>query len=109
MGNLPMSVEEFREEFSKLFNQKSEEFFQKVYGLGKGGKKGVDADFMSVSEVADFFKVSRVTISSWVATDKIISIKKGNRRLFSRDYMERYKQANFIHNERISYNPVKYV
>jgi excisionase family DNA binding protein len=109
MGNLPMSVEEFREEFSKLFNEKSEEFFQRVYGLRKAGRSVVDEDFMTMSEVADFFNVSRVTISSWVATDKIVSIKKGNRRLFSRDYVERYKQANFIHNERISYNPIKYV
>lgn len=109
MGYLPMSVEEFREEFSKLFNEKSEEFFNRIYGLRKGGKKREEEDFMTVMEVADFFKVSRVTLCSWVKMDKIISIKKGNQRFFSRDYVERYKQANFSYNERLSSNPIKNV
>jgi len=109
MGYLPMSVEEFREEFSKLFNEKSEEFFNRVYGLKKGGKEKEVEELMTLMEVANFFKVSRVTISSWVKMDKIISIKKGNQRFFSRNYVERYKQANYGYNERLSSNPIKNV
>lgn len=95
MQGLYMSVEEFREEFSRLFKKESEEFFNKIYGLKKGGREMKEQDLMSMKEVADFFNVSRVTLSNWVKNGKINSEKKGNQRFFSRDYVEKYKEVNF--------------
>lgn len=103
-----MSVEEFREEFSRLFKKESEEFFNKIYGLKKGGREMKEQDLMSMKEVADFFNVSRVTLSNWVKNGKINSEKKGNQRFFSRDYVEKYKEVNFKCNERLPSVPAKY-
>lgn len=109
MRNLLMSLEDFKVEFTRIFDERSDAFFNKVFGLKERTKEEKDADLMTMEEVADFFKISRVTLNNWIKKDKILSVKKGNQRSFSRRYIERYKQVNFTYNERLPAYPDKYV
>jgi len=109
MRNLPMSLEEFKVEFTRIFDERSDAFFNKVFGLKARTAEEKDADLMTIKDVAEFFQISRVTLNNWIKKDKILSIKKGNQRLFSRSYIERYKQVNFTYNERLLEYPDKYV
>ena len=44
MENLPMTLRQFRKEFSKLFDQKADEFFKRVFGM-----KSSDNDIAELS------------------------------------------------------------
>ncbi|SMC95059.1 helix-turn-helix domain-containing protein [Pedobacter nyackensis] len=102
MRYLPMTLQEFREEFTKLFDQKADEFFNRVFGGTKPRKnEGAEESLMTTNEVTAYFDISRTTLNNWIRQDKIMSIKKGNQRFFDRAYIERYKKVNFSFNERL--------
>lgn len=105
MRNLPMSRDEFREEFTLLFNSLAGDFFNKVFGVKSESKTTDNTETMNVKDVADFIGVSRVTINNWIKSGKIISNKKGNQRFFNRAYIEKFKMANFNFNERLLKHP----
>lgn len=101
MRNLPMTLEEFRAEFTRLFDQKADEFFKKVFGSRTKENNDAEISLMTMNEVTAYFEISRTTLSNWIRQDKIISIKKGNQRFFDRAYVERYKKVNFSFYERL--------
>lgn len=101
MANLPMTLEQFREEFSKVFDQKADEFFKKVFGMKTSKNDEAELSLMTINEVTAYFGISRTTLNNWISKDKIISIKKGNQRFFDRAYIERYKKVNFSFYERL--------
>ncbi|TKC57622.1 helix-turn-helix domain-containing protein [Pedobacter hiemivivus] len=101
MGYLPMTLDEFREEFTKLFDQKADEFFKRVFGMKTEGNDDAEQSLMTTNEVTACFDISRTTLNNWIRMDKIISIKKGNQRFFDRAYIERYKKVNFSFNEKL--------
>lgn len=101
MANSPMTLHEFREEFSKLFDQKADDFFKKVFGMKSADNNKAELSLMTINEVTAYFDISRTTLNNWISKDKIISIKKGNQRFFDRAYIERYKKVNFSFNERL--------
>jgi excisionase family DNA binding protein len=103
-----IDIYQLREELNRVFDQKAEEFFNRIYGKQKG-EEYEESDLITIEEAADFFKVSRTTLNNWIKNNKIISVKSGNRRLFSKEYIKRYKEANFNYNVRIRTNPNKHV
>lgn len=103
-----INISELRTELNKIFDEKYEEFFNRVYGI-KSGEENLETDLVSMKEATEFFDVTRTTLNNWIKGNKIISIKKGNQRFFSREYIERYKKANFNYNLRIPSVPDKYV
>lgn len=109
MRNLPMSREEFKEEFTLLFNSLATDFFNKVFGVKSESKPINNSEVMNIKEVVDFIGVSRVTLNNWIISNKIISIKKGNRRFFNRAYIEKFKMANFNFNERLPKHPTTFL
>jgi excisionase family DNA binding protein len=103
-----IDIYQLREELNRVFDQKAEEFFNRIYGKQKG-EEYEESDLITIEEAADFFKVSRTTLNNWIKSNKIISVKSGNRRLFSKEYIKRYKKVNFNYNVRIRNNPNKHV
>lgn len=103
-----MSREEFREEFTALFKSLASDFFENAFGVELKVQEIEKGETMSITEVADFFDISKAALHDWIKAGKINSLKKGNRRYFNRSYIEKFKMANFTFNERIPKNNSKY-
>lgn len=103
------SIEEIGIELRKIFDEKSEEFFRRIYGQDTSGSDNVESDLITMKEAAKYFGVTRTTLNNWIKANKIISIKKGNQRFFSKEYIVRFKKVNFNYNVRIPTVPDKYV
>ncbi|SDK58760.1 Helix-turn-helix domain-containing protein [Pedobacter sp. ok626] len=102
MGDLPMTLDEFRKEFKRLFDQKADEFFKRIFeGMKPPENKDAEQSLMTTNQVTAYFDISRTTLNNWINKDKIMSIKKGNQRFFDRAYIERYKKINFSFDERL--------
>jgi excisionase family DNA binding protein len=91
-----INIYELREELNKIFDAKAEEFFDKLYGKGINKIVHAPGETMTMKEVQEFFGISRTTLNEWVKRRKIISEKKGNHRIFSRNFIENYKRERFM-------------
>jgi excisionase family DNA binding protein len=50
--------------------------------------------YYSTSEVADMFKVKKITVQEWVRTEKITAIKVGNKYMFTDDDIKHFEEVN---------------